>query len=68
MMAVGTKMARILVYLIPQIALSLAADSCAPKPIPVGIEDVTLSNNKTARGVALSVGSPKQNFAFSPMW
>ncbi|KAG8161317.1 hypothetical protein KVR01_009581 [Diaporthe batatas] len=61
-------MTKILALLVLQITASLAADDCAPKPISVDVKDVTLSNNKTARGVALSVGSPKQNFAFMPMW
>lgn len=41
---------------------------CAPYPVRAPIANVTLSNNNIARGIALSVGSPEQHFAFLPQW
>lgn len=67
-MGVSTKMAQILSLLIPQIALVLADSACAPYPIAAEIRNVTLSNAKTRWGVALSVGSPAQEFSLMPDW
>jgi hypothetical protein len=48
-------------------ARSASAD-CGPYPINVKIGNVTLSNQQDARGLAVTVGSPEQNFAFLPQW
>lgn len=61
-------MAQILSFLLLQIALVLADSACAPYPIAAEIGNVTLSNDKTAWGVELSVGTPKQTFALMPEW
>ncbi|RYP50188.1 hypothetical protein DL768_004244 [Monosporascus sp. mg162] len=41
---------------------------CVPYPIAATIGNVSLSNGQLARGVALSVGEPPQDFAFLPQW
>lgn len=67
-MGASTKMALILSFLIPQLALVLADSTCTPYPIAAEIRNVTLSNAKTRWGVALSVGTPAQDFALMPDW
>jgi hypothetical protein len=57
----------ILFALLTQNALSSNESHCVPYPIGIGIQNVTLGNN-VARGVSLSVGTPKQPFAFLPQW
>jgi hypothetical protein len=42
-------------------------DGCAPYPIAVRLADVTLENT-TSRGVALSMGDKRQQFAFLSQW
>lgn len=44
----------------------LAFADCVPSPIAAKISNVTLSNNHTARGMAISVGLPSQDLAFLP--
>ncbi|KAG9254075.1 aspartic peptidase domain-containing protein [Emericellopsis atlantica] len=41
---------------------------CGPYPIGTRLGNVSLTNGQTARGVAYSVGSPEQEFAFLPQW
>ncbi|CAK7235392.1 hypothetical protein SCUCBS95973_009254 [Sporothrix curviconia] len=41
--------------------------SCAPYPAAVRLGNVTLSNNMTARGMNMSIGSPPQALAFMPL-
>lgn len=55
-----------LLVTLQSVSLSAAGD-CAPYPVSVNLNNVTLGNT-TARGVSLSVGSPKQSFAFLPQW
>ncbi|KAE8141234.1 aspartic peptidase domain-containing protein [Aspergillus pseudotamarii] len=55
-----------LLFSLQSVSLSAAGD-CAPYPVSVNLNNVTLGNT-TARGVSLSVGSPKQSFAFLPQW
>jgi hypothetical protein len=47
---------------------ALADADCGPYPISIKIGNVTLSNQANARGLAVSVGSPQQDFAFLPQW
>lgn len=47
--------------------VQVSAD-CGPYPINIKIGNVTLSNKSNARGLAVSVGSPQQDFAFLPQW
>lgn len=56
-----------LLFLISTFVAVCWAD-CAPYPISVPIRDVHLSNGQIMRGVAMSVGTPAQNFAFLPQW
>jgi hypothetical protein len=48
--------------------LKFVAAGCVPYPIAARIGNVTLSNGQTSRGIAYSVGSPQQEFAFLPQW
>lgn len=48
--------------------IAVAMADCAPRPIPISIGNVTLTNNEDMRGVGLSLGNPPQNFAFLPQW
>ncbi|KAK3898020.1 aspartic peptidase domain-containing protein [Staphylotrichum tortipilum] len=45
-----------------------SAIDCAPPPIGVTLRNVTLSTRNTRRGIAASVGTPPQDFAFLPGW
>jgi len=47
---------------------TLASAECAPYPLSTKIRNVTLSNGQVSRGIALSVGTPEQDFAFLPQW
>ncbi len=47
---------------------ALASAACSPAPIVMRIGNVSLSNNMTARGVAMSVGEPPQSLALLPLW
>lgn len=49
-------------------ALGVMSADCVPYPIAAPITNVSLSNGHVARGVALSVGTPAQDFAFLPQW
>jgi hypothetical protein len=48
--------------------LRLVAADCVPYPIAAKIGNVTLSNGQISRGIAYSVRSPEQEFAFLPQW
>ena len=47
---------------------SIVSAQCVPYPVAATIGHVSLSNGQTARGAALSVGTPPQSFAFAPQW
>jgi hypothetical protein len=52
-----------------QSSSSSSSVQCFPTPISAAITNVTIANgaqNAIARGVAISVGNPPQNFAFMP--
>lgn len=44
------------------------AQDCLPYPIPINIGNVSLSNQKMAWGIGLTVVTPEQNLAFMPQW
>ncbi|PGH17824.1 hypothetical protein AJ80_04647 [Polytolypa hystricis UAMH7299] len=48
--------------------IPLVSADCAPPPIPINIENVTLPNNEISRGLGMSVGNPPQKFSFLPAW
>lgn len=56
-----------LLILLLYAAARVSAD-CVPAPFRVAIENVTLDNRQTARGLSLTLGTPPQPFAFLPQW
>lgn len=57
----------ILLAILIQHVLSSHDSGCVPYPIETKLQNVTLGKN-VARGVSLSLGTPKQPFAFLPQW
>ncbi|EEY20148.1 conserved hypothetical protein [Verticillium alfalfae VaMs.102] len=48
--------------------IDVVSTQCLPYPVAAKIGNVTLSNAQEARGVAVSIGTPEQEFAFLPQW
>lgn len=64
----GNSKVGLLISLIPCYFWGQASAECLPEPIDVRIGNVTFEdyNNNVIRGLDISVGSPKQSFAFLP--
>lgn len=60
----ASKTAFVVLFLV----LCVVAQDCVSGPMSLPLINVTLSNGKTRRGVALKVGNPPQEFAFLPKW
>ena len=61
--SVSMPLAALLLLAIARTALCACS---VPGPIAVPITDLPLSNGETRRGVALSIGTPAQNFSVIP--
>jgi hypothetical protein len=48
--------------------VSSAGADCVASPFSVRVGNVSLTNSQVARGLAISVGTPAQPFAFLPQW
>ncbi|KAF4974460.1 hypothetical protein FZEAL_8631 [Fusarium zealandicum] len=47
---------------------SSMAKDCVPLPLSMGIDNVTLANGFSRRGINLKIGTPEQTFSFMPRW
>ena len=44
--------------------LTFVESQCQPEPVVASIEDVSLSNGASVRGISMTVGSNNQNISF----
>ncbi|KAJ4415386.1 hypothetical protein N0V82_007381 [Gnomoniopsis sp. IMI 355080] len=73
-MTVAVRIAQVLFYLAWAVVVraqstSSTASACVPSPKSVEIRNVSIANspdNAVARGIAISIGTPAQDFAFMP--
>jgi hypothetical protein len=66
--SLGSRGPAVLLLAMASMSITTAESDCSPLPIVSPIREVTLSNGRTARGMALSIGTPEQELAFLPRW